>query len=47
MPLEVKVIYDEARAVLNISPRSSAALLRLGLEMLLPHLGAKKKILMK
>lgn len=43
MPSEVKVIYNEARAVLNISPRSSAALLRLGLEMLLPHLGAKKE----
>lgn len=42
MPEEVKVIYDEARAVLNLSPRSSAALLRLGLEILLPHLGADK-----
>lgn len=42
MPEEVKVIYDEARAVLNISPRSSAALLRLALEILLPYLGADK-----
>lgn len=42
MPEEVKAIYDEARAVLNLSPRSSAALLRLGLEILLPHLGADK-----
>ena len=42
MPEEVKVIYDEARSVLDLSPRASAALLRLGLEKLLPYLGAKK-----
>lgn len=42
MPKEVKEIYDEAAAVYDISPRSSAALLRLGLEILLPHLGADK-----
>jgi hypothetical protein len=43
MPLEVKKLYEEARAVFPISPRSSAALLRLALEELLPHLGADKK----
>ena len=42
MPSEVKELYDEAKAVLNLSPRSSAALLRLALEVLLPHLGAEK-----
>lgn len=42
MPKEVKEIYDEAAAVYDISPRSSAALLRLGLEILLPYLGAEK-----
>ncbi|EZP58381.1 DUF4145 domain-containing protein [Exiguobacterium sp. RIT341] len=42
MPLEVMEIYNEARSVLNLSPRSSAALLRLGLEILLPYLGAEK-----
>jgi len=42
MPKEVKEIYDEAAAVYDISPRSSAALLRLGLEILLPYLGADK-----
>jgi len=44
MPLEVKELYEEARAVFPISPKSSAALLRLGLETLLPYLGADKKI---
>lgn len=42
MPPEVMEIYNEARSVLNLSPRSSAALLRLGLEILLPYLGADK-----
>lgn len=42
MPKDVKEIYDEAAAVYDISPRSSAALLRLGLEILLPYLGADK-----
>lgn len=42
MPLEVKELYDEARAVFSASPRASAALLRLALELLLPHLGATK-----
>lgn len=42
MPTEVRELYDEARAVFPVSPRASAALLRLALELLLPHLGATK-----
>lgn len=42
MPDDVKEIYNEAREVYRVSPRSSAALLRLALEILLPQLGAKK-----
>lgn len=42
MPEEVKKLYEEARQVFPISPRSSAALLRLALEVLLPSIGAKK-----
>lgn len=42
MPKEVAALYEEARAVFSLSPRSSVALLRLALEVLLPHLGVKK-----
>jgi len=42
MPNDVKKLYEEASAVFNSSPRASVALLRLALELLLPHLGAKK-----
>jgi len=42
MPSEVKKLYEEARLVFSMSPRSSAALLRLALEVLLPHIGAEK-----
>ncbi|WP_214891746.1 DUF4145 domain-containing protein [Exiguobacterium sp. s142] len=42
MPSKVKALYEEARQVFPVSPRSSAALLRLALEVLLPHLGARK-----
>lgn len=42
MPIDVKEIYQEASAVLSISPRASSALLRLALERLLPQVGAKK-----
>lgn len=42
MPEEVKKLYEEARDVFPMSPRSSSALLRLALEILLPHIGAEK-----
>lgn len=42
MPSDVKKLYEEARSVYPISPRASAALLRLALQVLLPHLGAKE-----
>lgn len=43
MPEEVKEVYNEARAILDFSPRASAALLRLALEKLLPLVGAEGK----
>ena len=39
MPANVANIYSEAASIYSLSPRSSAALLRLGLQMLLRHLG--------
>ena len=39
MPEDVKEIYEEARLVSIYSPRAAAALLRLALEKLTPHLG--------
>lgn len=42
MPTDVMKIYKEARAINSLSPRASAALLRLALEELLPQVGAKK-----
>ncbi|WP_432477197.1 DUF4145 domain-containing protein [Nocardioides sp. GXQ0305] len=38
MPAEVRTVYNEARAVVDASPRSAAALLRLALEGLLADL---------
>lgn len=38
MPENVKIVYYEAKTVLNISPKSACALLRLALEMLLNEL---------
>lgn len=43
MPEEVAEIYREASSVFNVSPRSSAALLRLALQKLLIHLGEDGK----
>jgi hypothetical protein len=43
MPEDVLLDYIEARNVLNISPRSSAALLRLALQKLCIRLGGKGK----
>lgn len=43
MPEEVMKLYNEAREISVLSPRASAALLRLALEKLLPFLGAQGK----
>lgn len=42
MPENVMEIYEEAREISSLSPRASAALLRLALEKLLPQVGAKE-----
>ena len=42
MPEDVKNIYNEARTIYDLSPRSAMALLRLALEVLLPQVGATK-----
>jgi hypothetical protein len=42
-PEAIKVDYDEARAVLARSPRSSAALLRLSIQKICTHLGQSGK----
>lgn len=42
LPAELVSDYDEARAILPRSARGSTALLRLVIQKLLPHLGAKK-----
>ncbi len=44
LPESVKVVYDEASAIANQSPRAACALLRLAIEMLLKELGEKGNI---
>jgi len=39
MPEEVKEVYNEARGIMNASPRSAAALLRYAIQMLMYNLG--------
>ena len=39
LPDSVKVVYDEASAIANQSPRAACALLRLALQILLEHIG--------
>lgn len=39
MPEDVKNVFKESASVISLSPRASAALSRLAVDMLLPHLG--------
>ena len=43
MPADVKAIFLEANDILDKSPRGAAALLRLCVQSLMPHLGEKGK----
>lgn len=43
MPDDVKVLYQEAALIFQLSPRSAAALIRLALEKLCEYLGVRKK----
>jgi hypothetical protein len=43
LPVEIRPVYEEARSIVEKSPRGSTALLRLCLQMLMPHLGEQGK----
>jgi hypothetical protein len=43
MPEDVKLIYEEARQIFDESPRAAAGLLRLSIQVLMPHLSESTK----
>ena len=43
LPTDIQADYEEAGAILALSPRGAAALLRLGIQKLCKHLGGKGK----